>query len=467
MSEVAGDEGGTGNNSGGKGNAPVKEPSIEIWTLEDVFPDVEGLLSPSERVTAADDDVLVVLDTNALLLPFRVSKQELPQINDVYEKLIGAGRLFVPARVIREFIKNRDGRLAEIAKSLRDKSNAVSGGGIDIPPLLEGLQETQAVTNAAAELKRASKSYLDAISKLVDLIRAWRGNDPVTAIYHKLFKGDVIVDVDEPRLNVESDWQVRLKRKIPPGYKDGSKADTGIGDFAIWLVILKLGKIHGKNLIFVTGEEKADWFVRADNEGIYPRPELVDEYRRVSKGRHLHLSKLADVLSDMKVSDEVVQEVREAETAANTAVQMATTYYGYNDGLTVSSRHRSVFGGEVSFDYSTNDGLTVVGNDTARFNLKFSKASDTSIYLHRYPGTPRVARAKNVKPGEIISFDRFDSSSHIYTIQLGELFLARNERGQILAGRINHIADDSRGASHDEVTFEYSIFGPGESVVSP
>jgi hypothetical protein len=461
------DEESTGNSSG-KSNAPVKESSTEIWTLEDVFPDVDRLLSPSEPVTAADDDVLVVLDTNALLLPFRVGKQELPQINGVYEKLIGAGRLFVPARVVREFIKNRDGRLAEIAKALRDKSSAVSGGGVEIPPLLEGLQETQAVADAAAELKRARETYLDAISKLVDLIRAWRGNDPVTAIYHKLFKGDVIVDVDEPREDLERAWQARLKRKIPPGYKDGSKLDTGIGDFAIWLVILKLGKTHGKNLIFVTGEEKADWFIRADNEGIYPRPELVDEYRRVSNGKHLHLSKLADVLSDMKVPNEVVQEIREAETAANTAVQTAATFIGYNDGLTVSSRHRSVFGGQVSFDYSTNDGLIVVGNDHARFNLKFSKASDSSIHLYRdHPRTPLVARAKNVKPGETISFGRFDSSSRSYTIQLGELFLAKNERGQVLAGRIQQIADDSRGASRDDVTFDYSIFGPAESIVAP
>ena len=217
--------------------------------------------------------------------------------------------------MVREFIKNRDGRLAAIAKSLRDKSSTVSGGGVDIPPLLEGLQETKAVTDADADLKRARKTYLDAISRLVDLIRTWRGDDPVSATYHKLFKGNIIVDMDEPREDIEKKWQMRLKRKIPPGYKDGSKPDMGIGDFVIWLVILKLGRTIGKNLIFVTGEEKSDWFIRADNEGIYPRPELLDEYRRSSNGRRLHLSKLADILSDMEVPDEVVQEVREARNS--------------------------------------------------------------------------------------------------------------------------------------------------------
>ena len=70
-----------GNTNGGNGKVSVSESSTDIWTLEDVFPEVGGLLSPSEGVTAADNDVLVVLDTNALLLPFSVGKQELPQIN--------------------------------------------------------------------------------------------------------------------------------------------------------------------------------------------------------------------------------------------------------------------------------------------------------------------------------------------------------------------------------------------------
>jgi hypothetical protein len=450
-------------------NATPEKPSTDqIWTLEEVFPDVGELLSPSKRASAADDDVLVVLDTNVLLLPFRVGTQELPRIEDVYKKLIDSKRLFVPARAVREFIDNRDVRLAEIAKSLHDKGSEASSGRAEIPPLLRGLPEANSLTEVAERLETARKEYVAATNALVARIHGWRGDDPVTSMYHKLFTSGVVIDVDESLPQIERDWQERLRKKIPPGYKDGSKPDTGVGDFVIWLALLKLGRIHKKSLIFVTGEEKGDWFVRANGKGVYPRPELVAEFRRASNGKHLHLYKLAKVLSDMNAPADVVQEVREAEDAADTAIQLAGRGAAAFVGrASVSVQDWTAASGNVTFDYSTNNGTIVVGNDRNRFELKFGKASDTSIHLYRSNGTPLVSRAKNVSPGEIVSFDTFDSSSRAYTIQVGEVFLAKNTKDQVLAGRIHRIEDDTRGAPSDEVTFSYSIFGPGERIVAP
>lgn len=236
----------------------------------------------------------------------------------------------------------------------------------------------------------------------------------------------------------------------------------------IWLVILKLGRLHRKSLIFVTGEEKADWFVRASGEAVYPRPELVDEFRRASGGKHLQLCKLADVLSDMDAPADVVQEVRAAETSDNVAVQLTGVGARVLAGnVAVWDLNGALDSTQVTFDYSTNDGTIVVGNDRNRFQLHFSKGSDASIHFYRTNSTPLVARAKNVHPGVVVSFDMFDSSSRVYTIQVGELFLAKNTNDSVLAGRIHHIADDSRGAPHDEVTFSYRIFGPDERIVAP
>ncbi|QIO98360.1 PIN-like domain-containing protein [Bradyrhizobium symbiodeficiens] len=433
--------------------------SPDLWALEDVFPQLSDVLAPSARISAADKSVLVVLDTNALLLPFNVNPEELSQFEKVYKQLAAETRLYVPARVMREFIKNRDGRLATIAKTLNDKRSEVAIGGVDIPPLLEGLQETEAMVSAAKELKRARKQYMDSMSKLVELIRAWRGDDPVTSTYRGIFEGGVIADVNQSREDVEAQWAVRLRRKVPPGYKDGAKGDTGIGDFLVWLTILQLGRQHERSLIFVTGEEKADWFVRSDREGIYPRPELVDEYRRESKGKHLRLAKLADVLAEMDVSKELVLEVRNAENVANSAIQMESSYG--------KSHVTPLQAGTVVFDYSKNNGeVHIVAIDT-RFRLRFTKASDTSIYLMRCEGTPLIARARSLFSDFPVDFNEFDSSSSHYTITLGEVFLARNDEGYTLAGRITHIADDRRGAMHDEVGFTYSIFGPSQKVVAP
>lgn len=433
--------------------------SPDLWALEDVFPQLSDVLAPSARLSAEDKGVLVVLDTNALLLPFNVNPEELSQFEKVYKQLAAEARLFVPARVMREFIKNRDGRLATIAKTLNDKRTEAATGGVDVPPLLEGLEETKAMASAAEELKRARKKYMDSMTKLVELIRAWRGDDPVTSTYRGIFQGNIIVDVKESREDIEAQWAVRLRRKVPPGYKDGAKGDTGIGDFLVWLTILQLGRQHERSLIFVTGEEKADWFVRSDKEGIYPRPELVDEYRRESKGKHLRLAKLADVLAEMDAPKELVLEVRNAENVANTAVQMESSYG--------KSSVTPLQAGTVIFDYSKNNGEVLIVAIETRFRLRFTKASDTSIHLMRCQGTPLIARGRNLFSDFAVDFNEFDSSSSHYTIGLREVFLARNDEGYTLAGRITHIADDQRGGMHDEVGFTYSLFAPGQKVVAP
>jgi hypothetical protein len=74
------------------------------------------------------------------------------------------------------------------------------------------------------------------------------------------------------------------------------------------------------DLAFVTGEQKADWFIRSDGGSIYPRHELIDEYRRFSEGKSLRLMSLYELLEEMKVADNVVQDVKYAEVQANTAV---------------------------------------------------------------------------------------------------------------------------------------------------
>ncbi len=442
----------------------------DIWLLEDIYPDIEGVLAPAEIVTAANKDVLVVLDTNALLLPLQIGKSDLSKIREAYKKLLDEGRLFVPGRVVREYIKNRDLKLAELVTNVRNKSSKMYIDNVESLPLVHEIAEIADVKAISQEISTAKKQYLAAVEGLVAQIKSWRGNDPVTTIYHELFKGAVVVELEQARATIEKDWAERLRRRIPPGYKDGAKPDTGIGDFLVWLAILRLAADQKKNLIFVTGEEKSDWFIRADNEGVYPRPELMNEYRRVSGGKSLRLSKLADLLSDMDVPADLVKEVREVEAQANSAV------LARNESRVRAQRSaKSADGGRdfrvnsltVEFDYSTYDGFVTVGDGNLNFRLKFSKASDVTIYLIRVPDTVAIARAKGAQEGDQVSLEDFDCTSSTYRIGLGEVFLARNALGEVMAGRILAIKDDTRGAPNDLVVFVWRAAKPGEAIVVP
>jgi len=282
-------------------------------------------------------------------------------------------------------------------------------------------------------------------------MKAWRGNDPVSSAYREIFVGDAVVDPAFERGEVERKWKERVASKIPPGYKDAGKADSGIGDFLIWLSIIEIGKKKKQNLIFVTGEEKADWRVRSNNKGIYLRPELIDEYRRETDGRSLELLSLGELLSREGVEKDVVAAVKDAESSVSTNETLRLNYY---ENI-------------VEFDYSTCNGeLSIKVADKASFKLQFSKASDERIYVYTVPGT-KVARVKHVSRDEVLVFDSFDSSSRVYAVGVAEVFLVKNFDGSILAAKIIEIKDDTRDSDEDGVTFIYRTFAPGVTVYAP
>ncbi|OZI46966.1 hypothetical protein CAL25_20110 [Bordetella genomosp. 5] len=213
---------------------------------------------------------------------------------------------------MREYISNRDNKLGELIQKINDQSSGLKAEGAAIPAFLSGLPAAGELETIKKDLRAAAKSYREQVRTLVEQISAWRGDDPVTQQYFELFRGDVIVDLESERPILEAEWRLRHEKQIPPGYKDGKKPDAGIGDFLIWRAILQLGQKR-RDLVFVSADEKGDWHVRCEGSGVYPRPELVDEYRRSSGGRKFEIARLTDVLRERNVPANVVQDVKAAE----------------------------------------------------------------------------------------------------------------------------------------------------------
>lgn len=115
---------------------------------------------------------------------------------------------------------------------------------------------------------------------------------------------------------IKKELTYRKTNKIPPGYKDAGKDDLGVGDLLIWMSILEIGKTRKKPLLFVTGEEKSDWFYRSDNRGMLPRYELIDEFRRDSSGHAFYLASFSGFLEIFGAPQDLVSAVRRQEVQA-------------------------------------------------------------------------------------------------------------------------------------------------------
>jgi transposase-like protein len=285
-----------------------------VFLAETLLPDATAAfavqkLSAASVLPQAD----VVLDTNVLLLPYRAGTSSLKQIEAALTPLRDSGRLFVPGRVAREFTRLRPTKLAELLQALSDQSSRVVALDEPAYPLLKDLPEYRELVDAVGALRTARATFVKAVGALRNSILSWEGNDPVSAAYSRLFTPACVRDPTFNKPEVLKDLRRRAEHEIPPGYKDASKSDGGVGDLLIWWTILDLGRDRKRPLIFVTGEEKADWQYRSGGRGILPRFELVDEYRRASGGADFYIIQMSELLELLQVEGSAVKEIKQEE----------------------------------------------------------------------------------------------------------------------------------------------------------
>jgi len=119
--------------------------------------------------------------------------------------------------------------------------------------------------------------------------------------------------------------------------------------------------------------------------------------------------------------------------------------------------------GNVTFDYSNNNGRYFIGQGELIFELDFSKSSNRCIQIYSDPPSIRtVAISKNMREIKNIKDARsFDGSSRVRRPRLDQIAVMKNSRGFYTAIKILSIQDDSRGHGSDEVVFDYVIQSNG------
>jgi len=361
----------------------------ELFYLDAIFPDPAAVFSFSPKpLQAVKDDALVVLDTNALLVPYRTDPASLKAIETTYRNLTEGGRLFVPAQVAREFASNRPNLLRELYQQIGTRYVSVEGTAHY--PLMGELKEYKELKTIEKTLISNAESQRKAVSSLLQAVRQWNWDDPVSAMYQRLFGAEVVVTPTLDREAVVTEFERRKKNKIPPGYKD-----AGAGDLLIWLTVLELAESKQRDLIFVSGDEKADWWYRSEG-ALYPRYELVDEYRRRSGGRTLHIVRLGRLLEVMGADAAVVEDVRQQEAVAVVTPKRSPGHWGHTAEAAVYtwlSQFGTVFTDEnavLYFGPSRGQRRTLEVKLLADPNVAINKLRDSLEAARRSAGTHLV-----------------------------------------------------------------------------
>jgi hypothetical protein len=111
----------------------------------------------------------------------------------------------------------------------------------------------------------------------------------------------------------------RYETKIPPGFADSKKAHPEkYGDFIIWKQILEFAKNEEKSVIFVTNDEKEDWWLIKHGEKLQPHPKLKKEFNNFT-GQEYHSYTLSQFLEYAEeylktpIDSSVIEEVKSTQ----------------------------------------------------------------------------------------------------------------------------------------------------------
>lgn len=336
----------------------------DLFYLDKVFPEPDKIFSADyKRIDELYKTAVFVFDTNALLVPFDTSEKNLKEIKQILIKLKNEKRLFIPSRVAREFAKNRATKLGELFLSLRQLKGNLNSGTFKISqyPLLDGDDSySKLKDNFEAIVKQIGQARSN-IESIEQKILGWSWNDSVSLAYKEIFTSDTIESPSATPEEIEKDLKFRFAHRIAPGYKDSNKIDDGVGDLVIWHTILAIGKKFSNDVIFISNDEKNDWFHKQDKVGMYPKFELYDEFRRSTGNRSFSIISFLKFLELSNAKSETLEEVKQSITESS-AESRDNYQRGRKDlvvGLTVA--HPKFGVGKITriFDEGINNKLVI------------------------------------------------------------------------------------------------------------
>ena len=301
--------------------------------IYDAFP---GHRRPGEEELAeALRSALVVVDANVLLNLYRYHESTR---DDLLRLLRGVGdRLWVPHQVMREFWRNRLTVLASRATATDQVVSALAKQQRAADDALHQWAKTTALADAVRDDLVGKVAALHA--ELVAAIRSHTppspdspgvpGREPVLDQLEALLRGKVGAMPDLNRWNeLVEEGKRRAAAKEPPGYLDAGKDDSTLpegaaGDYLVWAQATREATRLDTDLLFVTGDEKEDWWWRHRSEFLGPRVELVEEFAAAS-GRQLYMMRPVDLLKravaiEVEVRSESVSDVARVSESQESA----------------------------------------------------------------------------------------------------------------------------------------------------
>lgn len=231
-----------------------------------------------------------VFDTNVFLNLYRYSNKTREQLIKSFRWL--KARIWMPYQVASEFCKDR--------YSVIDEANRrFDTIGVEADRLIDSWKKELRLDSNDSDVEELNKYLRDWIAKKRDnnYLTFSATDDKVFSVLLDLFDGKVGKPFSfEEKVNIEQEGEKRYASKMPPGYKDKRKDENRFGDLCIWKEIIGYAKSQKVDIIFVTHDQKEDWWNTSSGKTIGPRVELRKEFYEET-GQMFHMYTMSSFLS--------------------------------------------------------------------------------------------------------------------------------------------------------------------------
>lgn len=274
-----------------------------------------GFYRPTEReFKKMWSESYFVFDTNVLINPFRFQETAREVIFEILEKLCKSDRIWIPHQVGLEYHHNVDEEIYKQEKSYEDLKTSITKLGTDLENEYKriSLKHSTLILNDAIQ-----KKFNDVLEELTQEVDKQKKEHPdcekLKLRIARIFKGKVGAPYTQEQLDeLYNEGEKRYEHSVPPGFRDESRKGEskryfdGIfytkkyGDLVLWKQIIDFAKDKETDVIFVTDDEKADWWSISHGKTVGPHPELLQEFKRETEGKNIYIYKTKQFLEQCK-----------------------------------------------------------------------------------------------------------------------------------------------------------------------
>lgn len=340
-----------------------------------------------EEIKAVWDDCYVVLDANILLNFYRCSKDTSDDVFNILEAI--QNKLWIPYQVAWEYFNNR-------RNVFHENWNAAITIKESFKKCIDQFYQEEKVKNLLArnpfinsdELKEVISQCMEEVNKVLSKyeqnVTDFTFDDKILDKITKLLDGKVGDDLSEQDLlNIYKEGKKRYEMKFPPGYKDDTKDKQSrgerhvYGDLINWQMIINKAKDDDKNIVFVSGDQKEDWWDIWNGEKIRPRTELTKEFHDktgkdiVIYNQHSFMQYAKENIVNA-TKDASIDEVKEVEKEQQRNIEQETL----NNISAVAELIKPKYGAVASYPSSLfPDSFSVVNESLSRSVLGVPQAN--------------------------------------------------------------------------------------------